>query len=172
MQTKDHWSKTSLPVDDEPEVAKATYALFEKYGLNVPKEEWDRALRGATNFEEKVVTTDDLSDDDLPVADTPRTTDIHVIPGKVTDVLFSVTPEALLKLDRYHFAQVQDRTSAVDRKLRAARTKQNVRKILSHHFYLPASTDLPQDFDVYHNAELKCIVVVYSETSRYWFLKP
>jgi hypothetical protein len=39
MQTKDRWSNVSLPVDDEPEVAKATYALFEKYGLYVPKEE-------------------------------------------------------------------------------------------------------------------------------------
>jgi hypothetical protein len=175
MKTNDYWGKTSLPVDDEPEVAKATLKLFEKYGFDVPKEEWDRALRGATGFEEKVFCSDDLSDDDEPPPPKPsQTTNIKLIPGKVTDVLFSVTKDELLKLDRYYFAPIQTKTSAVDRKLRASRTlpKQNIRKLLTHHFYATASTDLPEDFDVYHNAELKCVVVVYSPTNHYWFLQP
>ena len=175
MQTNNLWEKVKPPVDDEPEIAKATIKLFEKYGLDVPKEEWDRALRGATDFDEKVICTDELSDDDSPPpAKDALPSDTKIIPGRVTDVLFAVDKDTLLKLDRYHFAAIQSKTGAVDRKLKASRnlTKKGFHSILAHYFYKPALSDLPDEFEVYNNRELKCVIAIYCPTNSYWFLQP
>jgi hypothetical protein len=174
MQTDSFWEKTKPPADDEPEIAKATIQLFEKYGLDVPKAEWDRALRGATNVDEKVICTDDLDDDDLPEPAKHDRKDWILITGKVTDVLLAVDRDTLLTLDRYHFAPVQSKTAAVDRKLKASRNlgKESFNRILAYYFYKPTLNDLPDEFEVYNNQELKCAIAIYCPTNNYWFLQP
>jgi hypothetical protein len=155
-------------------VAAATLRLFEKYGLNVPKVEWDRALRGASEFEEKLFCTDDIKE--AQVEPTPRDLPSSevLVPTASTDVLLVYDKDALLKLPQYHFAQLQTKTSAVDRKLKASRGAKpaELRRTLSHYFYLPADTDLPPEFKLYYNAELKVALAVYSPTNNYWFLQP
>jgi len=173
--TLDHYKDNQLPVDTEPEVAAATLKLLEEYGLDVPKEKWREALRGTAGFEDKVVCTDDreLQPQELefPEEDTIQT----LFPSSALEVLYAVTPEELLKLDRYHFAKVASRTGELDRKLKAGRALQQkkIHNILRNHFYTRQPSDLPADFELHYNELLRCAVVCrfISDGFRYWFLE-
>ena len=86
-----------------------------------------------------------------------------------------MSPEELLKLDRYHFAKVAPRTGELDRKLKAGRTlpTKKLRSILRHHFYTRQPSDLPAEFELHYNELLRCAVVCkfMSDGFRYWFLE-
>lgn len=174
-RTLDHYRDNQLPVDDEPEVAAATLKLLAEYGLEVPKEKWREALRGTEGFEDKVVCTDmkqaPTEELDFPEEDVLRT----LLPSTTLDVLDAVTPEELLKLDRYYFAKVETRTGQLDRKLKASRNlpADKLRSTLRNFFYTRQPSDLPPEFELYYNQPLKIAILCKFMTDglRYWFFQ-
>jgi hypothetical protein len=155
--------------DNNPRAARETIKLLQEYGLDVPREKWETALRGVSMAEEKAFVAEDTT---RKVAE-PELEPITFVRSSAVDPVFALTHEELLKKPAYFFAPLQAKTRAIHIKLKACRTYAKAQTALRNHFYNITNVDLPENFSFYANNHLGCGVLCYTQEGAlccHWFL--